>query len=77
MSPTSMEMQLLRRIEQVDDKVSDIAISVGKLEGLTEVIVDHEQRVKRLESWQSRLIGGYVVVIALIAFALQIAFNVF
>jgi hypothetical protein len=70
-----MEMQLLRRVEEVDDKVSAIAVSVAKMEGVAEVIRDHETRMKRLESWQARLIGGYIVAAALIGVALQFAFK--
>jgi hypothetical protein len=71
-----MELQLLRRLEEVDDKVSAIAVSVAKMEGVGDVIRDHEGRMKRLESWQARLIGGYVVIIALVGVAIQIAFKV-
>ena len=69
---TDMEMQLLERINEVSDKVGDIAVQVGKLDGVADILSDHEVRVKKLESWQARLIGGYAAAAVLLGVAFQI-----
>ena len=67
-----MEMALLQRIEDVSDQVSEVAVAVAKLDGVPRLLRDHETRVKKLESWQARLIGAYMAGALLLGVAFQL-----
>lgn len=71
MSP-EMERMLLSRMDEVNDKVGKVAVQVAKLDGVADILKDHEQRMKKLESWQARLIGGYAAGAILLGIAFQV-----
>jgi len=69
---TEIEVALLQRIDAVNETVNRIAVAVAKLDGMPAVLQDHERRVKKLESWQARLIGGYAAGAVLLGVAFQV-----
>jgi len=72
---SDMEIQLLQRLDKVSDQVGEVAVTVGKMDGVAELLRDHEARVKRLEKWQARLIGGYTAAGVLAGVGFQLVMN--
>jgi len=72
---TEGEMQLLGRIDKVSEQVTEVAVNVAKLDGVAEILRDHEERTKKLEKWQARLIGGYTAAGILAGIGFQVLMN--
>lgn len=64
---------LMERIDQVSRDLGDIAVQVGKIDSITSMLKDHETRLKSVEAWQARLIGGYAVAMLVLGAAFHFA----
>jgi len=69
---TELEERLLNRLDAVADDVSLIAVAVGKLENVHSLVAEHELRLRSLEKWQARIIGGYMAAAVLAGIGFQL-----
>lgn len=66
-----MDLTLLSRIDQIADRIVVLSVEVSKVATFVENVHDHENRLKKIEVWQARLIGGYFAGATIIGIAFQ------
>lgn len=59
------------RLERMEGKIDKVLSEVSSLSAKVEAMNSHEERLRRVERWQSKMIGAGIVVGACIGFAAE------
>jgi predicted membrane protein len=66
------DQKMYDKLEEVHSRVTEVALSVAKMEAVVLQSKDHEQRIKKVETWQARLIGAWTAGALILGIAFQV-----